>query len=159
WASMPGLIRIRKTTRPFSVPVAFIGLPLCVAVLHRSIAPVYCWTRRAEPRSTMSRKGPTLEVPAHVAGYLRTQQTVTMATAPPPGVPRAPTLTYASDGLVLYVWMRPDTVTARHIAMNPRVAFAIDEYSEDWRQTKGIQGTGEASVITDAAEISRVVDL
>ena len=30
---------------------------------------------------------------------------------------------------------------------NPTAAFAIDEYSEDWRQTKGVQGRGKVHVV------------
>ena len=41
--------------------------------------------------------------------------------------------------------------------MSPRsfVSFVIDEYTEDWRKTKGIQGNGECEVVLGGEEIAR----
>jgi Cyclic nucleotide-binding domain len=64
-----------------------------------------------------------------------------------------------NDGVGIYVWTRPETTTARHIAQNPVVSFAIDEYTADWRETKGIQGRGDCSVLLDSKEIARVAGL
>jgi CRP-like cAMP-binding protein len=102
---------------------------------------------------------PVLDVPPHVLNYLNEQTTLTLATASPTGMPRAATLTYANDGLALYVWTRPDTTTARHIDQNPVVSFAIDEYAADWRQTKGIQGSGEGRQLLNPDEIRHAVEL
>lgn len=99
------------------------------------------------------------EVPDHVLEYLRERETLTLATASLTGTPRAATLTYASDGVTLYVWVHPETTTARNIQQNPIVSFAIDEYADDWRRTKGIQGMGEATVVLRPAEVDRAVEL
>jgi nitroimidazol reductase NimA-like FMN-containing flavoprotein (pyridoxamine 5'-phosphate oxidase superfamily) len=107
----------------------------------------------------MASEQAAVEVAPHVLDYLRDHATLTLATASPTGVPRATTLTYANDGLTLYVWTRPDTTTARHIQQNPVVSFAIDDYASDWRETKGIQGTGECRVVLDADEIAHAVGL
>ena len=101
----------------------------------------------------------TLTVPPHVLTYLTEQKTLTLATASTSGVPHAATLTFVNDGVTLYVWTRPDATTAGHIEQNSMVAFAIDEYAADWRQTKGIQGAGEARVLLNADDIRRVVGL
>ena len=85
-----------------------------------------------------------LEVSPEALAYLESQQTLTLATASAGGVPHAATLLYAGEGLTLYVWTRPDAVTAQHIDQNPTVAFTIDQYTADWSETKGIQGEGEA---------------
>jgi uncharacterized protein YhbP (UPF0306 family) len=105
----------------------------------------------------MSKDTATLDVPPHVLEYLGKQHTLTLATASPGAVPRAVTLVFVHDGPKLYVWTRPDTTTARHVDQNPSVSFAIDEYSPDWRETKGIQGTGTAQAVIDAAEIERII--
>jgi uncharacterized protein YhbP (UPF0306 family) len=107
----------------------------------------------------MASEQQALDVPQHVLDYLRGHATLTLATASPTHVPRATTLTYASDGVTLYFWTRPDTATARHMQQNPVVAFAIDDYAADWRETKGIQGTGEARVLLDRREIAHAVEL
>jgi uncharacterized protein YhbP (UPF0306 family) len=100
-----------------------------------------------------------IEVPPHVVDYLSEQRTVTLATASPAGIPHASTFLYVNEGPTLYFWSRPETTTARHVAQNPVVSFAIDQYAEDLRETKGVQGAGECSVILSGEEIARVADL
>ena len=103
----------------------------------------------------MGSNSPVLEVPGHVLDYLRDQPTLTLATASPAGVPRATTLIYVNDGPTVYVWTRPDTSTAKHMEQNPTVSFAIDEFTADFRGTKGIQGTGEAQVVLNPSEVNQ----
>jgi uncharacterized protein YhbP (UPF0306 family) len=103
----------------------------------------------------MGSNSPVLEVPGHVLDYLREQPTLTLATASGAGVPRATTLIYVNDGPTVYVWTRPDTATARHMEENPVVSFAIDDYTPDFRGTKGIQATGEAQIVLNPGEVKR----
>jgi uncharacterized protein YhbP (UPF0306 family) len=102
---------------------------------------------------------PAAEVPTHVIDYLAAQNTLTLATASPGGVPRASTFLYVNDGPTLYFWTKPGTTTARHVDQNPLVSFAIDEYAADLRQTRGVQGTGECEVVLSGQTIARVADL
>jgi uncharacterized protein YhbP (UPF0306 family) len=97
------------------------------------------------------------QVPQEVLDYLGAQKTLTLATSGADG-PWAATLTYVNDGPQIYFWTRPYSNTARHIDENPVAAFAIDEYTEDWRQTKGIQGRGRCSVV-EGEGIARTADL
>ena len=100
-----------------------------------------------------------VELPGHVLDYLNKQETLTLATASPRGVPRATTLLYVNRGATLYLWVRPETTTAKHVEQNPFVSFAIDAYAEDWRQTKGIQANGECEVVLNGEEIARAAML
>lgn len=100
-----------------------------------------------------------VQAPPHVLEYLGGQNTMTLATASPSGLPHAATHVYASDGLTLYFWTRPETRTARHLAQNPFVSFTIDSYSADWSSTRGIQGAGEVRQVLSADEVRQVVDL
>jgi uncharacterized protein YhbP (UPF0306 family) len=102
---------------------------------------------------------PALDVPSHVLEYLGEQNTMTLATASPAGVPRASTFLYVNDGPALYFWSKPGTTTTRQIEQNPIVSFAIDSYASDLRQTKGVQGAGECRVLLSGEEIARVADL
>src|SRR5919109_1889086 len=104
----------------------------------------------------MSNQSSAIDVPPHVLDYLGEHNTLTLATASPAAVPHATTLVYANDGLAVYIWTRPDTTTARHLEQNPAVSFAIDEYTPDWREMKGIQGAGDGQVVLDASEVERV---
>jgi uncharacterized protein len=97
------------------------------------------------------------DVPQEVVDYMASQKTLTLATTGLDG-PWAATLTYVNDGPELYIWTRPHSNTARHIDQNPAAAFAIDQYAEDWRQTKGIQGRGRCTPVTGEG-IARAADL
>ncbi len=99
----------------------------------------------------------TEQIPTDVLDYLRSQKSLTLATHGSDG-PWAATLTFVNDGPVLYVWTKPGSNTARHIDEEPTAAFAIDEYAEDWRQTKGVQGRGGCRVV-QGEEIARAADL
>jgi uncharacterized protein YhbP (UPF0306 family) len=99
------------------------------------------------------------EVPDYVVDYLDEQKTLTLATATADGGPHAVTLVYVNKGPVLYVWLRQSTVTNDHIQANSAVAFAIDQYADDWRQTKGVQGTGSCEAVTQGEEIAEAADL
>jgi uncharacterized protein YhbP (UPF0306 family) len=98
---------------------------------------------------------PALDVPSHVLDYLGAQTTLTLATSSAAGTPHATTLTYVNDGHVVYVWTRPETSTAANMDQNPIVAFAIDEYTPDWRDTKGIQATARSQVVLNPDEVAR----
>jgi uncharacterized protein YhbP (UPF0306 family) len=102
---------------------------------------------------------PPIDLPAHVLDYLTAQTTLTLATASPGGIPHASTFLYVNEGPILYFWTRPDTTTAHHVEQNPLVSFAIDEYTQDLRQTQGVQGAGECAVILSGEEIARVAHL
>ena len=97
------------------------------------------------------------QVPADVLDYLGSQKTLTLATSGDDG-PWAATLTYANDDSDIYIWTKPGSNTARHLDQNPVAAFAIDEYTEDWKQTKGIQGRGACKVV-EGEGIARAADL
>jgi uncharacterized protein YhbP (UPF0306 family) len=106
----------------------------------------------------MSDKRPS-DAPPHVLEYLRSQNTLTVATATVAGLPHAATMVYVADGITLYFCTRPDGTTARNIGQNPTVAFTIDEYSPDWSKTKGIQGSGECQVLLNSADIKHALEL
>jgi uncharacterized protein YhbP (UPF0306 family) len=99
------------------------------------------------------------ELPGPVLEYLSAQNTLTLATASPTGTPHAATFLYVNEGPALYFWSKSSTVSSRHIEQNPLVAFTIDEYTDDLSETRGVQGTGECSVILSGEQIARVADL
>jgi uncharacterized protein YhbP (UPF0306 family) len=99
------------------------------------------------------------EIPDHVVEYLSGQKTLTLATAAPGGPPHATTLVYVNDGGNLYIWLRETAATTSQLDSNADVGFAIDEYADDWRQTKGVQGSGRTDRVTDGEELAKVADL
>jgi len=99
------------------------------------------------------------EIPGEVLEYLSSQNTLTLATASPTGTPHAATFLYVNEGPSLYFWSKSATASSRHIEQNPLVAFTIDEYTSDLTQTRGVQGTGECSVLLSGEQIAKVADL
>jgi nitroimidazol reductase NimA-like FMN-containing flavoprotein (pyridoxamine 5'-phosphate oxidase superfamily) len=97
--------------------------------------------------------------PDQVAQFLSEKKTLTLATASPQGAPHATTLVYVNDGGALYIWTHTNTATAGLVQQNPLVGFAVDEYSDDWRETRGVQGSGDAEPVTDGEELAKVGDL
>jgi uncharacterized protein len=89
--------------------------------------------------------------------YIGSKNTLTLATSGSDG-PWAATLTYVNDDADVFVWTRPNSSSARHIDENPTVAFTIDEYTPDWRDTKGIQARGQCSVV-QGEDVAKVADL
>ena len=101
----------------------------------------------------------TVEVPQQVIDYLASEKTMTLATATPGGVPYATTLLYVSDGPTIYFWSRASSTAAQHVDQNPVVAFTIDTYGDNLQHVRGVQGTGECSVLLNGVEIARVAEL
>jgi nitroimidazol reductase NimA-like FMN-containing flavoprotein (pyridoxamine 5'-phosphate oxidase superfamily) len=101
----------------------------------------------------------TPELPAEVVEFLAECKSLTLATAPSDGPPHATTLVYVNDGPLLYIWLHSNATTAHQLQEGPEVGFAIDEYAEDWRQTKGVQGSGECAPVTDGEELAKLGDL
>lgn len=107
----------------------------------------------------MSSEQQPIEVPQAVVDYLSSEKTMTLATATPGGVPYATTFLFVNDGPTIYFWSRATTTTARLIEQNPKVGFTIDTYGDDLRHVRGVQGTGECSVLLNGRDIARVADL
>ncbi len=99
------------------------------------------------------------ELPGDVLEYLRANSILSLASATPDGTPHATTLTYVNDGATFYVWMRPETLTARQLDANPRVAFTIDNYGEGGRAAEGVQASGEARQVLQPAERTRLLGM
>lgn len=102
----------------------------------------------------------SLELPAHVSEYVSSRDRLTLSTASPSAAPHASTYLYVNEGATLYFWTKPVTTTARNVERNPSVAFTIDDpVGADLEATRGVQGTGECSVLLDGEQIARVAHL
>jgi uncharacterized protein YhbP (UPF0306 family) len=99
-----------------------------------------------------------IDVPAEVLDYIAGQHTLTLATTSGDGVPRASTYLYANDGPRIYFWTKLSSASARNVADRPQVAFSIDEYADDLRQTRGVHGLGECAPVT-GEDVGRAADL
>src|SRR4051794_27150976 len=107
----------------------------------------------------MTEDTPAVDLPPHVLEFIQSHATLTLATASPGSVPHAGTFLYVNEGPTLYFWTRPGTTTAQHIEQNPSVAFTIEDQSTGIRSARGVQGTGECSVLLRGEEIAGVARL
>jgi uncharacterized protein len=86
-----------------------------------------------------------------VQEYLRDHHVTTLASYGAEGV-WAAAVFYANDGFAIYFLSSPTSRHGRNLAANPRVSAAIHEDYSDWREIKGVQMEGIASVLAGHEE-------
>ena len=83
---------------------------------------------------------------------------MTVATVRPDGWPKATTVGYASDGLILYFRGR-QSQKATNTAADNRVSITIDHDTTDPMSIEGLSMAAHAYPVTNQAEIARVIEL
>jgi uncharacterized protein YhbP (UPF0306 family) len=96
------------------------------------------------------------ELKVQVLGYLRTHNTMTLATCAD-DLPWAATVFYASEDLRLYFFSAPDSRHCQNLAANSRVAVTIQEDYHDWREIKGIQLEGTVALVDTVIEKAKAM--
>ncbi len=86
-----------------------------------------------------------------VQRYLRDHHVMTLASHGDEGA-WAAALFYANDGFAIYFLSSPTSRHCLNLAKNPRVSAAVQEDYADWRQIKGVQLEGLASVLAGDEE-------
>ena len=86
-----------------------------------------------------------------VQSYLREHHVMTLASHGDEEV-WAAAVFYANDGFSIYFLSSPISRHCRNLAGNPRVSAAIHEDYADWREIKGVQLEGIASVLAGEEE-------
>ena len=105
----------------------------------------------------LAAKGYTAKLPDNklrerIYNFLKEQTMCTIATCKE-DVPRATSLEYYSEGTTLYIAAEPGA-KIENIRANPRISASIfndvhpDWPGGAWKRTKGVQITGEATVLT-----------
>lgn len=72
---------------------------------------------------------------------------LTLATIRPDGYPQATTVSFAHDGLRLYVGIGRDSQKARNIRANNKVSLTINLPYQDWRAIKGLSMSALAEIL------------
>lgn len=81
---------------------------------------------------------------------------LTLATVRPDGYPQATTVSYAHDGLTLYVGIGRDSQKADNIRRCNKVSLTINAPYANWNQIVGLSMAGIAAIISDPEKISHV---
>lgn len=93
-----------------------------------------------------------------ILNYLSGHRVMTLATLAD-GRPHAADLYYVNDGFDLYFLSKPEARHCVNISKNPVVAVTIHGEHDDWREIRGIQGDGTASVVEGTLQKARVMTL
>lgn len=96
-----------------------------------------------------------------VRAYLESHRVGHLATADHEGAPHLVPVVFAvmDNDIVFVVDEKPKRAHGRalkrlrNIAVNPRVAFLVDDYSEDWSRLCYVLVQGDAEIIDDTGEL------
>lgn len=83
---------------------------------------------------------------------------LTLATVRPDGYPQATTVSYISDGLIIYVGVGMESQKVHNIRLNDKVSLTINNDYRDWSQIKGLSMGAHAEIVSDPDEIQHVID-
>jgi general stress protein 26 len=88
-----------------------------------------------------------------VLGIINQGKDLTLATIRSDGYPQATTVSYANDGLTIYVGIGKDSQKANNIRHNNKVSLTINADYQDWGHIKGVSMAAIAEILTDPASI------
>lgn len=83
---------------------------------------------------------------------------LTLATVRPDGYPQATTVSYAHDGLTLYVGVGLDSQKARNIQLNNKVSLTINTAYADWDHIQGLSIGATAEILHDRDAMQHAAD-
>jgi PPOX class probable F420-dependent enzyme len=83
---------------------------------------------------------------------------LTLATVRPDGYPQATTVSYASDGMRIYVGIGKESQKARNIRANSKVSLTINEDYKSWNDIKGVSIGGTARVLDDTEDVRHAAE-
>lgn len=90
-----------------------------------------------------------------VLNIINQEHDLTLATVRPDGYPQAITVSYANDGLTIYVGTGKESQKVNNIRHNNKVSLTINTDYRDWNHIKGLSMGGIAEILSDPEEIRR----
>jgi nitroimidazol reductase NimA-like FMN-containing flavoprotein (pyridoxamine 5'-phosphate oxidase superfamily) len=90
-----------------------------------------------------------------MASILLEGKDMTLATLQPDGAPQATTVSYATDGEVIFFGCGETSRKAQNLARDHRVSVTITLPYQDWAQIRGLSLSGRARQLDDGDEIAR----
>lgn len=90
-----------------------------------------------------------------VLNLLNRGKDLTIATIRPDGYPQATTVSYANDGMTIYVGIGKDSQKAKNIEACSKVSLTINNDYADWDHIQGLSIGADAEILHDDAEIRR----
>jgi len=91
-----------------------------------------------------------------IVDLMEREADMTIATIRPDGLPHATTVSYVSEGLILYFGTSPSSQKAINIESNSNVSLTINSPYRFWRDIAGLSISGVISRVEDAEEFRKV---
>lgn len=85
---------------------------------------------------------------------LNRHRILTLATVRPDGFPQATIVTFAHDGLTLFIAVDANSQKARNIRRNNKVSLAIGRDQRDWGRITGLSMAAQARILRRRDEIA-----
>lgn len=93
-----------------------------------------------------------------VLDILNQAKDLTLATVRPDGYPQATTVSFAHDGITIYVGIGKDSQKADNIRHNNKVSLTVNTEYKDWNEIKGLSMGAVAQILSDQADIKHAAD-
>lgn len=78
---------------------------------------------------------------------------LTLATIRPDGYPQATTVSFANDGMTIYVGIGKSSQKAKNIQACGKVSLTVNMDYEDWQHIQGLSIGADAEILRDENEI------
>ena len=95
----------------------------------------------------MNKKMPRDQLEQHIVEFIKSHNVCVLSTSKD-DMPRATPVTYYSEGTTLYILGDRGTTKLNNISANPRVSIGIADPRTSWLSVKGVQITGQVTLIT-----------
>jgi general stress protein 26 len=89
-----------------------------------------------------------------VIGIIEGAHDLTLATIRPDGYPQATTVSFAHDGLTLYVGIGKHSQKANNIRQNNKVSLTINLPYRDWREIRGLSMSALADILDEPQAVA-----
>lgn len=93
-----------------------------------------------------------------ILGIIDHGKDLTLATVREDGYPQATTVSYAHDGLAIYVGVGRDSQKAHNIRHCNKVSLTINNDYDDWSHIKAVSIGGTAEILEDPDEMRHAAD-
>ena len=95
----------------------------------------------------INKKMPRDQLEQHIVEFIKSHDMCVLATTSKDNIPRATPIWYNSEGTTIYM-VGDEGTKLNNIRANPRVSIGIHDIRTSFQSVKGIQITGQATLIT-----------
>lgn len=95
---------------------------------------------------------------ADILNILDSAKDLTVATVREDGYPQATTVSFVHDGLTIYFGCTLGSQKACNLKRSDKISLTVNLPYESWDEIRGLSLGGRAHIVTDSAEVRRVLE-